>query len=105
MPGFLIWALAGAAILLLGIRAFFLKKPAGFWANAPTMKVKDVKGYNRATGTLLVVYGVIFILLGLPLLGDETLPLILLSMVGVMLLTIITMAVYSLGITKKYQEK
>ena len=102
MKGFIIWVLLGVIIVALGIRDLFAKKPARFWANIETIRVSDVKGYNRATGTLFILYGIIFILLGLPLLGGQNTPLILLSVVGVMFETIIIMAVYSLFIVKKY---
>lgn len=102
MGGFVIWALVGAAIIVIGIRALFAKKPVGFWANVETMSVSDVKGYNRATGKLFMVYGAVFILLGLPLLGGQNTPFILLSIIGVMFETIIIMAIYSICIVKKY---
>ncbi len=59
--GFIGWALVGAMIIALGIKNMFSKKPAGFWANVETIKVSDVKRYNRATGILFIVYGVVFI--------------------------------------------
>lgn len=103
MVGFLIWALIGAALIVLGIIDLFAKKPVGFWANVETMKVKDVKGYNRATGILFMVYGAVFILLGLPILGAKNTPLILLSAVGVMLETIVIMVIYTVCIARKYK--
>lgn len=103
MVGFAIWALVGLLIIVLGICDLFAKKPVGFWANVKTMEVTDVKGYNRATGILLMVYGGVLILLGLPLLGGQNSPLVLLSGLGVMLETIIVMAIYSTVITNKYK--
>lgn len=38
------------------------------WANAKVEPIEDVKGYNRALGILWCVYGVLFTLIGLPLL-------------------------------------
>ena len=102
MVGFVIWALVGDLIIVIGIKDLFAKKPVGFWANIETMKVSDVKGYNRATGILFMVYGIVFILLGLPLLGGQNTPFILLSIIGVMFETIIIMAIYSICIVKKY---
>lgn len=102
MLGFVIWAVVGAMIIVLGIIDLFAKKPVGFWANVETMKVNDVRGYNRATGLLFIAYGAVFILLGIPFLGGQNTPLILLSIVGVMFETIVTMAIYSIGIVKKY---
>lgn len=102
MVAFIIWAIGGCIFIGIGIRAVFSDKPVGFWANIETMKVNDVKGYNRETGILFILYGAIFILLGTPLLGGQNTPFILLSIVGVMFETIGVMAVYSLYITKKY---
>lgn len=105
MVGFIIWAVVGVVITVLGICDLFAKKPVGFWANVETMKVNDVKGYNRATGILFIVYGVVFILLGLPILGGQNTPLILLSAVGVMFETIVIMVIYSVCIVNKYQSR
>ena len=103
MAAFIIWSLVGAGIAGIGISAFFSKKPVGFWANAETMKVNDIKGYNCATGKLFIAYGAVFILLGLPLLADKAGLLIMLSVIGVMFETIAAMAVYAVYITKKYR--
>ena len=46
-------------------------KPFGFWANAEVAPIEDVKGYNRALGMLWCVYGVLFTLIGLPLLDGQ----------------------------------
>ena len=105
MIGFIIWSLFGVFIIGLGIKDMFSKKPVGFWANTEKIKVKDVKGYNRATGRLFITYGIVFIILGIPLLEGPNTPYILLSVIGVMVETIAIMAVYSLGIVKKYEEK
>ena len=45
------------------------------------------------------------IILGIPLLEGQNTPYILLSVIGVMVETIAIMAVYSLGIVKKYEDK
>ena len=49
--------------------------------------------------------GIVFIILGIPLLEGQNTPYILLSVIGVMVETIAIMAVYSLGIVKKYEDK
>lgn len=103
--GFVIWAIVGCIMIAFGIHAFVAKKPVGFWANAETMKVNDVKGYNRATGKLFVAYGLIFILLGLPMLGEQNNALILVSVLGVMFETVAMMGIYVLYIEKKYRAK
>ena len=105
MIGFVIWSLLGVFIIGLGIKDMFSKNPVGFWANTETIKVKDAKGYNCATGRLFIIYGIVFIILGIPLLEGQNTPYILWSVIGVMVETIAIMAVYSLGIVKKYEEK
>lgn len=101
--GFIIWAVVGAIIILMGIKDIFSKKAAVFWANVEQFPVNDIKGYNRATGILFILYGIIFIVLGLPLLSGQNSPVILLSVLGVMLETIALMAIYIIVITKKYR--
>ena len=95
----------GVFIIGLGIKDMFSKNPVGFWANTETIKVKDVKGYNRASGLLFIIYGIIFVILGIPLLEGQNTPYVLLSVIGVMVETIVIMAAYSLVIVKKYEEK
>lgn len=103
MLGFIIWAAVGAVISFMGVRGIFSEKPIGFWANIEQFEVKDVEGYNKATGALLFFYGIVFILLGLPLLAGQNSPYILLSIIGVAMETIVMMAIYFLVITKKYK--
>ena len=102
--GFIIWAVAGIAIAAIGVRAMFAKKAVGFWANAnpPKIKEEDIKPYNRATGLLLTAYGIVFVLLGLPLLFGQNSAIILVSVVGAMLESIALMVIYTLGISKKF---
>ncbi len=103
--GFIIWTLFGCFMIGIGISALFSKKQVGFWANIKTFEVNDVKGYNKATGKLFIAYGIIFILLGIPMLSEQNSPYILLSVLGIMIETIAIMAIYSLCITKKYEKK
>ena len=103
--GFIVWALCGCLMIGLGISAFFSKKAGGFWANIKTFPVNDIRGSKHAAGKLFIIYGVIFIVLGVPLLSGQNTPYILLSVLGVMIETIVIMAIYSLSITKKYREK
>ena len=67
--GFIVWAIVGCFIIGIGISAFFRKKAVGFWANIKAEPINDIKNYNYAMGKLFIVYGVIFILLGTPLLS------------------------------------
>lgn len=102
-----IWCLISGLFILLGIYSFLSKKEVafGFWANAETFPVNDVKAYNRAMGKLWCVFGVVLAVLGLPLLKGQNTAFILLSVLGVMAEAIITMGVYTTVIEKKYRKK
>ena len=54
---------------------------------------------------VFIIYGIIFVILGIPLLDDQNTPYVLLSVIGVMVETIVIMSAYSLVIVKKYEEK
>ncbi len=105
MIGFVIWVLVGVIIIGLGIRACFSRKAVCFWANIKPISVNDITGYNHAVGKLLVIYGVVLIALGLPLFSGQDSPFILLSVLGVMMETVVIMAIYSLCIERKYKEQ
>ncbi|MDE6063601.1 MAG: hypothetical protein K2G20_03310 [Lachnospiraceae bacterium] len=104
---FLIWLALAACFVIMGIYNFFSKKKSafGFWANAKVFEVTDVKAYNRALGKLWCVFGVVFALLGLPLLYGQNSPYILLTILGAMLEAIAAMVVYVTVIEKKYRRK
>lgn len=105
MKAFIIWAICGLIIIGIGIGDLFSKKVVGFWANVKTSDASDIKKYNCAVGKLLIVYGVVYIALGLPLLCGQNSPYILLSVLGVFIETIVVMIVYSVVITNKYKVK
>ena len=104
---FIIWAVIGVIFIIIGIYDMNSKKtkPFGFWANAEVAPIEDVKSYNRALGKLFCVYGVLFILIGLPLLNEQNSASIIIPMIGTILITIVTMAVYSICIEGKYRKK
>ena len=106
---FIIWTIVGVVFIVMGIYDMNSKKakPFGFWANAEVGPIEDVKAYNRALGRLWCVYGVLFVLIGLPLLimNEQNAGLIAIPMVGTMLISIGAMAVYSIGIEAKYRKK
>lgn len=108
MTGFVIWAAFGLMIAGFGVAAYVSKKPAGFWANvkAPQQnEITDVKEYNHAMAKLFFAYGFVFILLGLPLLNEQNTPWILISVLGVMAETIVTMVCYTLVIERKWRRR
>ncbi len=101
---FIIWGLFGVFFIGMGIVDCFAKKPVGFWANCETIAVENVKSYNRSVGILFCAYGIIFILLGVPMLWTDF-PWILIVTPGIMLESIAAMIVYTVVIEPKYRKK
>ena len=103
--GFLLWMAGGGLLIALGIAAFFAKKEVGFFNNVKALPMENVKAYNRAVGKLYLVYGAVFLLLGLPILTGQNSPAVIFSVLGVVAETIVAMAVYLLAIQNKYEKK
>lgn len=104
MTAFIIWCIFYGLFIIIGIRCLFAKKPVGFWANSEVPEIKDVKKYNRAMCILWVSFGVIMILLGLPLLAGQNSPWCLITLFGALFAAIILMVIYVLVIEKKYKK-
>lgn len=104
---FVIWLLISVAFIILGIYACVSKKEVafGFWANAETFPVNDIKAYNHAVGKLWCVFGVVFAIMGIPLLKGQNSPLIIFSILGIMVEAIVAMVIYTTVIEKKYRKK
>lgn len=97
----------GMIFVLLGIFVFVSKKEKafGFWANAKMFPVTDVKAYNRALGKLWCVYGIVLILLGIPLLEGQNALGVVITILGTMAESIAAMAYYTIVIDKKYRKQ
>ena len=104
---FIIWIVVGLVFTVYGTVVMCSKKekPFGFWANAEQFPVTDAKAYNRATGKLFVSFGLVFCILGLPLLKGEETGLVMLTSAGTMFAAIVTMVIYVTVIEKKYRKK
>lgn len=105
MIGFIIFCIVSCLFIGIGISAFLSKEPVGFWNIKKMGEVTDIKKYNFAVGKMWCIFGVIFLGLGIPLLADQNSPIIMLSEIGVMVWVIALMAVYELGIIRKYRKK
>ncbi len=105
--GFLVWSAVGLFFIGLGFYLIYgtRKTAFGFWANVETFPVDDVNGYNRALGKLWCGYGLLFILLGLPLLAGQNSAWALLSILGTVFSTLGLMLIYVLCIEPKYKKK
>ena len=104
---FVIWAILGVLFIIMGIYDMNSKKekPFGFWANSGVAPIEDVKSYNRALGRLWCVYGILFTLIGLPLLEEQNSGLIIIPILGAMFISVAAMIVYVVGIEAKYRKK
>ena len=103
--GFVIWCVVGCLFIGLGIYNFYSQKPMGLCANVQMFEVTDRKKYNAAVGKLFIILGIVFILLGLPLLAGQNSPWIFLSVLGALMECIIAMIVYTVVIEEKYKKK
>lgn len=103
---FFIWSVVGIVFMISGIYVYFPKKEKafGFWANAKMFEVNNVKGYHHALGKLYVVFGLVFIFLGLPLRAGQNAPYVVITILGCMLEVIITMIIYTVVIEKRYRK-
>lgn len=106
MLAFIVWLALGVAFIALGVYAILSKKEVafGFWANAKMFPVQDIKGYNHAVGKLWCVFGIVFALLGIPLLPGQNTGYIIISILGCMVEAIAAMVVYVTIIEKKYRR-
>ncbi|WP_373600265.1 hypothetical protein [Paraclostridium bifermentans] len=107
---FIIWLLLGIFFIWEGIYCIRSKKDVaiGFWTNGkkPLIEEKNIKAYNKALGKLWCVYGVLFILLGIPVaLCEQNSPFIILSSVGIILEVIALIVIYVKKIEGKYKKK
>lgn len=100
---FIILCIWGVIYICLAIYIWFSKKAIGFWRNKQMFEVTDIRKYNHTMSKLYVAHGIVFILLGLPLLAGHS-EWILLSIAGVVMETIVLIVVYSLAIRKKYKK-
>lgn len=104
MIGFVIWSALGGVFIGLGIYSLFSKKAIGFWANVKAFEVTDIKKYNAAMAKLFCTFGIVLMVLGVPLLSGQNSAWILLSVAGMMIESIIAMIVYTMVIEKKYRK-
>lgn len=106
MLAFIVWLALGVAFIALGVYAILSKKEVafGFWANAKIFPVQDIRGYNHAVGKLWCVFGIVFALLGIPLLPGQNTGYIIISILGCMAEVIAAMVVYVTIIEKKYRR-
>lgn len=104
LVAFIIWGILGLLLIGIGGYAFRAKKAVGFWANAKTVPIADIRSYNRAVGKMWCTAGPVFIVMGLPLLPGQNTAFIMISVVGMMFGCIALMVIYT-RIEAKYRKK
>lgn len=106
--GFVIWLICGLLFVGIGIYDYMSKKQVGFWANFDVPEVEDVIGFNKAVGRLFITYGVVFILIGIPLIPSifyKNVLLVFIPIIGTVFETIWLMVYFVMKIEKKYYPK
>lgn len=105
--GFIVWTILGFSFIGMGIYSIKAKKKVAFsfWANAEMFPVNDAAAYNRAVGKLWLVFGVVLLLLGIPLLKGQDSAALIVPILGTMAESIVAMGVYVTVIEKKYRKK
>ena len=106
--GFVIWVICGLLFVGIGIYDYMSKKQVGFWANFDVPEVEDVIGFNKAVGRLFITYGVVFILIGIPLIPSifyKNVLLVFIPIIGTVFETIWLMVYFVMKIEKDYYPK
>ncbi|WP_300530384.1 hypothetical protein [Peptacetobacter sp.] len=106
--GFVIWVICGLLFVGIGIYDYMSKKQVGFWANFDVPEVEDVIGFNKAVGRLFIIYGVVFILIGIPLIPSifyKNMLLVFIPIIGTIFETIWLMVYFVMKIEKDYYPK
>ncbi len=103
--GFVIWTAVSFIFILIGISALKAKEVVGFWANGKKPVVEKVTEYNRAVGMLWIIFAIVLMLLGVPLLAGQNSPYIVITILGSLVEVIGIMIYYVLVIEKKYVSK
>ncbi len=110
---YLIWLAVALLFVVLGVVDIIHAEKGqvfGFYNISPPPKAEsltDVPAYNRAVGKLLIGAGIVFALLGLPLLfaGDNAALIVLVGVLGSIAWVIGMVLTYELKIMKKYRKK
>lgn len=101
MIAFIIWSYVTVIFFMIGVSAWKAKEAVGFFTFVDPPKVKDVRQYNHAVAKLWFAAAVIFEILGVPMLWiKQNSPQIIFTILGVMVLVIAMMVVYTRVETK-----
>ncbi len=94
--GFVIWTAVALILVGIGINAWNMKEPVGFFTGQEPPKVKDTEKYNHSVAILWFVYGTILEVFGIPLLFlEQNSPVFVISMLGPVFATIGLVVAYN----------
>ena len=100
---FVIDSIVAVIFLAIGVSAWKAKEAVGFFTFVNPPKVKDVRQYNHAVAKLWFAAAVIFEILGISMLWlEQNSPQIIFIILGVVILSIAMMVVYT-RIEAKYK--
>ena len=96
IAGFVIWSIVALILFGIGIWTWRADKAVGFFSGVKPPEVSDVRKYNHSVSVLWFAYAGLFELLGIPFLFlKQNSAGFLLSVLGVPLISIALMIVYS----------
>ena len=105
IAGFIIWSLVFLLFHGNGVWAWRSEKAVGFFSGVKPPAVSDVRKYNRSVAVLWFAYAILYELLGLPFLFlKQNSAGFLLSVLGVPVISIALMMVYTL-VLRRYEQK
>lgn len=100
---FVIWSVVAVIFFIIGVSTWKAKETVGFFTFVDPPKIKDTKQYNHAVAKLWFAAAFIFEILGVPFLWyEQNSPLIIFIILGVVILVIAMMIVYT-RIEAKYK--
>ena len=103
LVGFIVWTLITLVFVYIGITIRNSNIPVNLFTFGDIPKVNDIKGYNKAVSNLWLVFTILFELIGVSLLFiKQNSPLVILIVLGVVLLVIGMMVIYT-KIESKYK--
>lgn len=101
---FAIWSIIVCIFFAIGISCRKSQEPVGFFAFSKPPVVEDVEGYNKAVAKLWFVVGIVYEIIGIPILFLEQNSPLFLPILFAVIIEIIVMMIAYLKIEKKYRK-
>jgi hypothetical protein len=103
----LFWEAAGIVFLLIGLYDYLNQRnePVGFFSNLSSPSVTDVKAFNQSVGKAWLLYFAGYEVLGLLILFGNENVILFGTILGIAILSILLVAVYTAVILPHYRAK